>query len=102
MLGIKGLAGGKVGSSTIHLLVGEVEGGMVLPVTKVSARLESGVDEAGKTKNFSTARFCSSKSPFELIEYREVKNGKQPSDARRSSDRGESPDTQRLSGSSRS
>jgi exopolyphosphatase/guanosine-5'-triphosphate,3'-diphosphate pyrophosphatase len=38
-----------VGSNTIHLLVGEVENGAVLPVTgeKVSARLGSGVDETG-------------------------------------------------------
>jgi exopolyphosphatase / guanosine-5'-triphosphate,3'-diphosphate pyrophosphatase len=38
-----------VGSNTIHLLVGEVENGTVLPVTgeKVSARLGSGVDETG-------------------------------------------------------
>src|SRR5918997_1531994 len=39
-----------VGSNTIHLLVGEVENGVVLPVTgeKVSARLGSGVDKTGK------------------------------------------------------
>jgi exopolyphosphatase/guanosine-5'-triphosphate,3'-diphosphate pyrophosphatase len=39
-----------VGSNTIHLLVGEVEDGTVLPVTgeKVSARLGSGVDQTGK------------------------------------------------------
>jgi exopolyphosphatase / guanosine-5'-triphosphate,3'-diphosphate pyrophosphatase len=39
-----------VGSNTIHLLVGEVENGAVLPVTgeKVSARLGSGVDKTGK------------------------------------------------------
>jgi exopolyphosphatase / guanosine-5'-triphosphate,3'-diphosphate pyrophosphatase len=39
-----------VGSNTIHLLVGEVENGAVLPVTgeKVSARLGSGVDRTGK------------------------------------------------------
>ena len=38
-----------VGSNTVHLLVGEVENGAVLPVTgeKVSARLGSGVDETG-------------------------------------------------------
>ena len=39
-----------VGSNTIHLLVGEVENGTVLPVTgeKVSARLGAGVDETGR------------------------------------------------------
>lgn len=39
-----------VGSNTIHLLVGEVEDGGVLPVTgeKVSARLGSGVDKSGR------------------------------------------------------
>ncbi len=39
-----------VGSNTIHLLVGEVEDGGVLPVTgeKVSARLGAGVDKSGK------------------------------------------------------
>lgn len=39
-----------VGSNTIHLLVGEVENGTVLPVTgeKVSARLGSGVDRTGR------------------------------------------------------
>ena len=39
-----------VGSNTIHLLVGEVEDGTVLPVTgeKISARLGSGVDETGR------------------------------------------------------
>jgi exopolyphosphatase/guanosine-5'-triphosphate,3'-diphosphate pyrophosphatase len=39
-----------VGSNTIHLLVGEVEDGAVLPVTgeKVSARLGSGMDETGR------------------------------------------------------
>ncbi len=39
-----------VGSNTIHLLVGEVENGAVLPVTgeKVSARLGSGVDKTGR------------------------------------------------------
>jgi exopolyphosphatase/guanosine-5'-triphosphate,3'-diphosphate pyrophosphatase len=39
-----------VGSNTIHLLVGEVDGGSVLPVTgeKVSARLGAGVDETGR------------------------------------------------------
>ncbi len=38
-----------VGSNTIHLLVGEVENGVVLPVAgeKVSARLGAGVDETG-------------------------------------------------------
>ncbi len=39
-----------MGSNTIHLLVGEVEGGGVLPVTgeKVSARLGAGVDKSGR------------------------------------------------------
>ena len=39
-----------VGSNTIHLLVGEVENGAVLPVTgeKISARLGSGVDKTGR------------------------------------------------------
>lgn len=39
-----------VGSNTIHLLVGEVKNGEVLPVTgeKVSARLGSGVDKNGR------------------------------------------------------
>jgi exopolyphosphatase/guanosine-5'-triphosphate,3'-diphosphate pyrophosphatase len=39
-----------VGSNTIHLLVGEVENGRVLPVTgeKVSARLGAGVERTGK------------------------------------------------------
>lgn len=39
-----------VGSNTIHLLVGEVDGNAVLPVTgeKVSARLGSGVEKTGK------------------------------------------------------
>lgn len=39
-----------VGSNTIHLLVGEVDGGSVLPVTgeKVSARLGSGVEKTGR------------------------------------------------------
>lgn len=39
-----------VGSNTIHLLVGEVDDGQVMPVTgeKVSARLGSGVDETGR------------------------------------------------------
>ena len=39
-----------VGSNTIHLLVGEVEGGGVLPITgeKVSARLGAGVDKSGR------------------------------------------------------
>ena len=38
-----------VGSNTIHLLVGEVDGGAVLPVTgeKVSVRLGAGVDKTG-------------------------------------------------------
>jgi exopolyphosphatase/guanosine-5'-triphosphate,3'-diphosphate pyrophosphatase len=38
-----------VGSNTIHLLVGEVQNGAVLPITgeKVSARLGAGVDETG-------------------------------------------------------
>jgi exopolyphosphatase/guanosine-5'-triphosphate,3'-diphosphate pyrophosphatase len=38
-----------VGSNTIHLLVGEVDGGAVLPVTgeKVSARLGTGVERTG-------------------------------------------------------
>jgi exopolyphosphatase/guanosine-5'-triphosphate,3'-diphosphate pyrophosphatase len=38
-----------VGSNTIHLLVGEVDGGAVVPVTgeKVSARLGSGVEKTG-------------------------------------------------------
>ena len=39
-----------VGSNTIHLLVGEVENGTVLPVTgeKISARLGAGVNETGR------------------------------------------------------
>src|SRR5215208_4852609 len=39
-----------VGSNTIHLLVGEVDGGAVLPVTgeKVSARLGAGVEKTGR------------------------------------------------------
>jgi exopolyphosphatase/guanosine-5'-triphosphate,3'-diphosphate pyrophosphatase len=39
-----------VGSNTIHLLVGEVDGGTVLPVTgeKVSARLGAGVEKTGR------------------------------------------------------
>jgi len=39
-----------VGSNTIHLLVGEVEGGAVVPVTgeKVSARLGAGVEKRGR------------------------------------------------------
>ena len=39
-----------VGSNTIHLLVGEVEGGAVLPVAgeKISARLGSGVGKTGR------------------------------------------------------
>lgn len=38
-----------VGSNTIHLLVGEVDGGAVLPITgkKVSARLGAGVEKTG-------------------------------------------------------
>ena len=38
-----------VGSNTIHLLVGKVEGGAVLPVTgeKISARLGAGVEKTG-------------------------------------------------------
>lgn len=39
-----------MGSNTIHLLVGEIEDGGVLPITgeKVSARLGAGVDKSGK------------------------------------------------------
>ena len=39
-----------VGSNTIHLLVGEVDGGEVLPVTgeKFSARLGAGVEKTGR------------------------------------------------------
>ena len=39
-----------VGSNTVHLLVGKVEDGAVVPITgeKVSARLGSGVDETGE------------------------------------------------------
>ncbi len=39
-----------VGSNTIHLLVGRVEGGAVLPVTgeKISARLGAGVEKTGR------------------------------------------------------
>ena len=39
-----------MGSNTIHLLVGEVDGGEVLPVTgeKVSARLGAGVEKKGR------------------------------------------------------
>lgn len=39
-----------MGSNTIHLLVGEIEDGGVLPVTgeKISARLGSGVDKTGR------------------------------------------------------
>jgi exopolyphosphatase / guanosine-5'-triphosphate,3'-diphosphate pyrophosphatase len=39
-----------VGSNTIHLLVGEVDGGEVLPITgeKVSARLGAGVERTGR------------------------------------------------------
>lgn len=42
-----------VGSNTVHLLVGEVEDGAVLPVTgeKVSARLGSGVDKTGRIED---------------------------------------------------
>ena len=42
-----------VGSNTIHLLVGEVEGGAVVPVTgeKVSARLGSGVERSGRIES---------------------------------------------------
>ena len=42
-----------VGSNTIHLLVGEVEDGGVLPVTgeKVSARLGAGVEKTGKIED---------------------------------------------------
>jgi hypothetical protein len=105
-----------VGSNIIHLLIGEVEDDAVLPVTgeKISARLGAGVDETGKAGNPSTTRLCSSKSPFKhtnpikafmenrLTEYKEAKSEAQPSKARRSSGRGESPDMKRLSGSSRS
>ncbi|MCA1687056.1 MAG: hypothetical protein LC714_00280, partial [Actinobacteria bacterium] len=39
-----------VGSNTIHLLVGEVDGGEVLPFTgeKISARLGAGVEKKGR------------------------------------------------------
>jgi exopolyphosphatase / guanosine-5'-triphosphate,3'-diphosphate pyrophosphatase len=39
-----------VGSNTIHLLVGEVENGVVLPVAgeKISARLGLGVEKTGR------------------------------------------------------
>lgn len=39
-----------VGSNTIHLLVGEVDGGAVVPITgeKVSARLGAGVEKTGR------------------------------------------------------
>jgi exopolyphosphatase/guanosine-5'-triphosphate,3'-diphosphate pyrophosphatase len=42
-----------VGSNTIHLLVGEVDGGAVLPVTgeKVSARLGAGVEKKGRIED---------------------------------------------------
>ena len=42
-----------VGSNTIHLLVGKVEDGKVMPVTgeKVSARLGSGVDKNGRLED---------------------------------------------------
>ena len=42
-----------VGSNTIHLLVAEVDGGEVLPVTgeKVSARLGSGVEKSGRIED---------------------------------------------------
>ena len=44
-----------VGSNTIHLLVGEVEGGEVLPVTgeKFSARLGAGVEKTGRLQKES-------------------------------------------------
>ena len=42
-----------VGSNTIHLLVGEVEDGAVMPITgeKISARLGSGVDKTGSIED---------------------------------------------------
>lgn len=42
-----------VGSNTIHLLVGDVDGGEILPVTgeKVSARLGSGVEKTGRIED---------------------------------------------------
>ncbi len=42
-----------VGSNTIHLLVGKVEDGAVMPITgeKVSARLGSGVDKSGRIED---------------------------------------------------
>lgn len=42
-----------VGSNTIHLLVGEVEDGVVMPITgeKISARLGSGVDKTGRIED---------------------------------------------------
>jgi exopolyphosphatase/guanosine-5'-triphosphate,3'-diphosphate pyrophosphatase len=42
-----------VGSNTIHLLVGEVDDGAVMPITgeKISARLGSGVDETGRIED---------------------------------------------------
>lgn len=42
-----------VGSNTIHLLVAEVDGGEVLPVTgeKVSARLGAGVEKSGRIED---------------------------------------------------
>ena len=42
-----------VGSNTIHLLVGEVEDGAVMPITgeKISARLGSGVDKTGRIED---------------------------------------------------
>lgn len=42
-----------VGSNTIHLLVGEVEDGVVMPITgeKVSARLGSRVDKTGRIED---------------------------------------------------
>jgi len=42
-----------VGSNTIHLLVGEVDGGEVLPVTgeKISARLGAGVEKKGRIED---------------------------------------------------
>jgi exopolyphosphatase/guanosine-5'-triphosphate,3'-diphosphate pyrophosphatase len=42
-----------VGSNTIHLLVGEVDGGEVLPITgeKISARLGAGVEKKGRIED---------------------------------------------------
>jgi hypothetical protein len=71
-----------VGSNTIHLLVGEVKDGAVLPGTgeKVSSRLGSGVDS------------YSSRSPFRFLlrafmenrraGHREARNKGQPSSMR--------------------